>query len=477
MGAERAKNLKRGWREERDARAELSQRLATSENSLAAAAETLRAWKAAEADRKVAQAEAAETQHGPAEHSAAAGSGEAASERPAPPMPPRASTPPPRLVRETRLPRPGGGGSAAAPAPSQLPAPNPRIKDLEGKVQAAREEATRAAEAARLDKARLAALQKEHTPLLAEAKELRKRQYAFDALKTRIAEQSSKLAKVPRRLGALRWRLLAAGIERPQLHGLRGTLRASRLARTRLEHFLASARGSLHGERWRGAGALWRFLERARLARSLERWARSIAVLRITYRYETTLGEVERRGEATTHQSEAEREAALEKLRKAADGKLRKERALATTRMLERDALARQVTQLQAQLRHAAALRHPSPGQDTYVPTSAAGSGVAWAKGRGGRGGGAANGGRTSSEGAENDPKGGHDENEGHGGAETRRRPAVPKRSVGATPTLLEEEAKELREALTASKNERDVLQCEVHALRLELEATRELLN
>ena len=58
-----------------------------------------------------------------------------------------------------------------------------------------------------------------------------------------------------------------------------------------------------------------------------------------------------------------------------------------------------------------------------------------------------------------------------------QRRAPVPKRGEGATPSLIEEENQELREALNASRNEKDVLQCELHAMRLELDTTRELLQ
>ena len=61
--------------------------------------------------------------------------------------------------------------------------------------------------------------------------------------------------------------------------------------------------------------------------------------------------------------------------------------------------------------------------------------------------------------------------------AAPRRRAPVPKRTEGAVPTLAQEEARELREALGASKQEKDVLQCEVHALRLELETMKELMS
>ena len=47
---------------------------------------------------------------------------------------------------------------------------------------------------------------------------------------------------------------------------------------------------------------------------------------------------------------------------------------------------------------------------------------------------------------------------------------------MGATTLLVEEEAYELRASLAASRSERDVLQCELDAMRLELEATRELM-
>ena len=71
-----------------------------------------------------------------------------------------------------------------------------------------------------------------------------------------------------------------------------------------------------------------------------------------------------------------------------------------------------------------------------------------------------------------------HDAAASAGGGTTRaRRAPVPRRTVGATPSLIEEEAAELREALSSSKQEKDVLRCEVHALQLELETMRELMN
>jgi hypothetical protein len=65
----------------------------------------------------------------------------------------------------------------------------------------------------------------------------------------------------------------------------------------------------------------------------------------------------------------------------------------------------------------------------------------------------------------------------GGGGTARARRAPVPRRTVGATPSLIEEEAAELREALSSSKHEKDVLRCEVHALQLELETMRELMS
>ena len=56
------------------------------------------------------------------------------------------------------------------------------------------------------------------------------------------------------------------------------------------------------------------------------------------------------------------------------------------------------------------------------------------------------------------------------------RRAAVPRRSSAAAPSLLEEEVKELRDALTANRHEKDVLQCEVHSLQLQMETMRELI-
>ena len=153
---------------------------------------------------------------------------------------------------------------------------------------------------------------------------------------------------------------------------------------------------------------------------------------------------------------------------------------LATTRLLERDALVRQVKQLEAQLRHTSAMKRPQAGQDTAhgVPSAASKGGVAWSDARGRQpsplaGGGG--GGGIARAGARGGSPAGADDQEG--GGSRQRRPAVPRRHEGMTPSLIEEENSELREALNASRHERDVLQCEVHAMRLELETTRELLQ
>jgi hypothetical protein len=52
----------------------------------------------------------------------------------------------------------------------------------------------------------------------------------------------------------------------------------------------------------------------------------------------------------------------------------------------------------------------------------------------------------------------------------------VPKRAPGGEPSLLQQEVAEMHQALSTSKSERDALACEVSALQIELEATRELL-
>ena len=221
--------------------------------------------------------------------------------------------------------------------------------------------------------------------------------------------------------------------------------------------------------------SLWRFLNRQRLSRGLSTWRATVLLLRLDVVYNDKLFEVERRGEVAAIAEDNEHDKALDKLRRAADAKLRKERDLATTRMLERDALARQVTQLQAQLRHKDALRHPSPGQDTNVPASRASKSAVDMRKASGR----ERKENTLPAGAPSSSAAG----EGGGGdkasssSSSARRAPVPKRPPVPTPSIHEEEAKELREALSASRAEKDVLQCEVHSMRLELETMRELMS
>lgn len=445
MAAERAKNLKRGWKDEREARMELERKLATAEGE---ASEACRALKAAEAEVAASSA---------ASQPAAARGG-----------------------RPSCLPRPSS--APGLPTHSSLPpAPHhPRIKELEQRVVDAKEEAARAIEAAKVDRHKLSALQKEHAPLLAEAKALKGRDFGEQRLQAHVSELRKRLSSVPLERAALKMRILALGLEGPRarLHEMRAVCVASALARAKLKETVSSLRGSLHGERWRGARMLWRSCERARLARGVSTWWATVVMLRAQGRHHQKEAELEARGEREAMTSEAERDSALEKLRRAADAKLRKERQLATTRMLERDALVRQVKQLQAQLRHSSAMRHPSPGQDTYVPSGASKGGVDMERSSG----------REASPGAipsatANGPsgrRGGRAGSAGEGagmGALPARRAPVPKRSEAGAPSLLEEESKELRQALSASRHEKDVLQCEVQSMRLELDTLRELMQ
>ena len=437
LAAERARNLKKGWKDERELRLEMETRATAAE---AEAKEAVRASRASEA----ALASAASN-------------------------PPHASA--------SMLPKPGGGAAGSStrpgstPAPSQLPPPPPpppRLKELEQRAAAASEEAARAIESARADKRALANLHKEHATVLTELKGLRKGHRHVGGLEERLVTLRDALRDASDERAALRLRLLAATADRPEVHALRTSCLALRLSKARLAASLASAKGALHGERWRGAAATWRFCERARLARGLARWCESVHALEVLAECEARVVELEERGEFDGRQNEATQQAALERLRKSADSKLRKERQLATTRLMEREALERQVKQLQAQLRHASALQHQPSGQDTAVPTSSTKPGAAWTSPRGasrprGTSGSGPTDGRDGKAGAAA---------EGERGA---RRPPLPKRA--AITTLADEELRELREALADSRHERDVLRGELDAMRLELDTTRELLD
>ena len=440
MASERAKNLKKGWKDEREQRTELEVRVASAE---AEAAETMRALRVAE------EAAAATEQRGA--HSA--------SQRP------------------SCLPRP----SAASGAGSQLAAPPvaPRIKELEARAKEAREEAVKAAEGAKADRQRLTSLQKEHGPLVTELRALRAKDLGVEKLHSKIAQLKKALAGAPLERAALRMRVLAAGAEararRNQLHSMRGVGVASALARARLQQKATALRGALHGERWRGAGSLWRFLDRARLARGLGTWCACVRSMRVERYYERRVEKMESRGEIAKESSAQDNAAALEKLRRSADEKLKKERQLATTRMHERDTLVRQVKQLQAQLRHASSMRHPSPGQDTSV-ASGGGGGIDMGKSLGRS---AAEMRTRAAEAAGGDGSG-PEAVARPNSAQTPARPrraAVPKRGEGATGSMAADEARELREALSNSRHEKVVLQCELDALRLEMETMRELMS
>ena len=150
------------------------------------------------------------------------------------------------------------------------------------------------------------------------------------------------------------------------------------------------------------------------------------------------------------------------------------------------------MVQLQAQIRHAAAV--PNRPQDTAnamapsssvkfdqttprvnsAPRAGVNSGATppTTPRRGGAGGPATN--RLARGGLGG---GGDDEGDGAGGASGRRvRPPIPK-PPHPQGLLIEEEVRELRAALAASRTERDVLRMEMEAMALELETTRELLG
>jgi uncharacterized membrane protein YgcG len=295
----------------------------------------------------------------------------------------------------------------------------------------------------------------------------------------------------------LRLKVLATALDAAALPGERSAALASRLAKRRLQATVGTLTASVSGARWRAAGALWRYCSSQRLERALATWAACVERARLGAELQSRIDELELLVDEATSRGAADGEARLDKLRRAADEKLRKERQLAATRLAERDALARQVVQLQAQIRHAAAV--PNRPQDTanaMAPTSSvkfdqttprapragvnsapragvnSGATPPTTPSRGGAGGPATN--RLARGGLGG---GGDDEGDGAGGASGRWvRPPIPK-PPHPQGLLIEEEVRELRAALAASRTERDVLRMEMEAMALELETTRELLG
>ena len=469
-GLERTRNLKKGWKDEQTSRIELEQRANKAESEVIELGKVLRTLQGEADEQRLLLMEYQEE-----ERTVPAGW---------PPPADMSSLSDEPLPRPSCLPKPGTlmtttrGGSSASYLPDP-PQHLPRIKELEGRVREAREEAAKAMEEAKADKLRLHTLQKEHGPLVAEVKALRQKDFGVKQLNERIATLKARLADYPHERACLHIRRFAAAMRGDKslraLKALHATSMASALARHKLKQAVTALQGGVKHNRWRRAMSLWRFLNRQRLSRGLSTWRATVLLLRLDVVYNDKLFEVERRGEVAAIAEDNEHDKALDKLRRAADAKLRKERDLATTRMLERDALARQVTQLQAQLRHKDALRHPSPGQDTNVPASRASKSAVDMRKASGR----ERKENTLPAGAPSSSAAG----EGGGGdkasssSSSARRAPVPKRPPVPTPSIHEEEAKELREALSASRAEKDVLQCEVHSMRLELETMRELMS
>ena len=260
---------------------------------------------------------------------------------------------------------------------------------------------------------------------------------------------------------------------------------AARLAKGKLRDAVASpaARCTGRGARRACCGAS----STACASRAPSSAARRAALVLMEGRFEQRVIDLEARSERDGLASGAERDAALEKLRRAADAKLRKERQLrrrgsSSGTIRGGDAAAGAAPSRDRNARRRRRRRRRPAG----CPAQRAGH-ICRDRRRQGR--------SRVGKGQQPGPREGlptHPRGASRRGVHVRRRgqrqwcrwrrgcarrrPPVPKRNVGATPTLLEEEAKELREALSVSRHEKDVLQCEVHALRLELETTRELL-
>jgi len=419
---------------------------------------------------------------------------------------------PGRNLEKASLPAPATSHTSQLPPPSQvtrtsqLPEPPgvlARVRDLEQRLKAAKEELARSEMAIKVDRRALATLREERQPLVDELLTLRKVKTSTDQLQRRIEQLEQSKSALTLERAALRLKVLATGLDAAALPGERSAALASRLAKRRLQATVGTLTASVSGARWRAAGALWRFCSSQRLVRALATWAACVERARLGAELQSRIDELELLVDEATSRGAADGEARLDKLRRAADEKLRKERQLAATRLAERDALARQVVQLQAQIRHAAAV--PSRPQDTanaMAPTSsvkfdqttpranransAPSAGVNSAPragvnsgatppttpSRGGAGGPATN--RLARGGLGG---GGDDEGDGAGGASGRRvRPPIPK-PPHPQGLLIEEEVRELRAALAASRTERDVLRMEMEAMALELETTRELLG
>jgi hypothetical protein len=405
--------------------------------------------------------------------------------------------------------------SLPAPATSQLPPPSQvtrtsqlpeppgvlaRVRDLEQRLKAAKEELARSEMAIKVDRRALATLREERQPLVDELLTLRKVKTSTDQLQRRIEQLEQSKSALTLERAALRLKVLATALDAAALPGERSAALASRLAKRRLQATVGTLTASVSGARWRAAGALWRFCSGQRLVRALATWAACVERARLGAELQSRIDELELLVDEATSRGAADGEARLDKLRRAADEKLRKERQLAATRLAERDALARQVVQLQAQIRHAAAV--PNRPQDTanaMAPTSSvkfdqttpransapragvnsapragvnSGATPPTTPSRGGAGGPATN--RLARGGLGG---GGDDEGDGAGGASGRRvRPPIPK-PPHPQGLLIEEEVRELRAALAASRTERDVLRMEMEAMALELETTRELLG
>ncbi|KOO34639.1 hypothetical protein Ctob_015482, partial [Chrysochromulina tobinii] len=351
---------------------------------------------------------------------------------------------PGRNLEKASLPAPATSHTSQLPPPSQvtrtsqLPEPPgvlARVRDLEQRLKAAKEELARSEMAIKVDRRALATLREERQPLVDELLTLRKVKTSTDQLQRRIEQLEQSKSALTLERAALRLKVLATGLDAAALPGERSAALASRLAKRRLQATVGTLTASVSGARWRAAGALWRFCSSQRLVRALATWAACVERARLGAELQSRIDELELLVDEATSRGAADGEARLDKLRRAADEKLRKERQLAATRLAERDALARQVVQLQAQIRHAAAV--PSRPQDTanaMAPTS-------------------------SVKFDQTTPR-------------ANRANSAP--SAGL---LIEEEVRELRAALAASRTERDVLRMEMEAMALELETTRELLG
>lgn len=312
-----------------------------------------------------------------------------------------------------------------------------RVRDLEAQLTSAKEDCARARDAAKVDRKALQALRLDRSNAQAQAtsEAVREQRRAVQDAQAKMQKANDSVVLHRQMLARVALQAMAARLASRDADGLHLSNTALRLSVPRLRKQLAQAESSRVGERWRAARCSVRFLRAMRLSAIMHKWTAAAREMALRDVMLTEHNDVA----ALIDASQDRLAKHARQLQAKFEVELKKERALAVSRLQERDALDRQLREAQAQLK---ARKQPRPEVLRKTATDSPETG--------------------------------------------RKATPAPARVGRSTATSLpgtinrgrtNMEVEQLRSSLASMQHERDVLLCEVSALQTELEASRELLG